>query len=616
MTHVSATARVGLLLASISILRDRDLPAPTATAAIDAMGVGRTAAYAAKTAVEAALPHIVRPPGRPPKPPDPPPDEGSLRGIHQAILKFIYDHPGCVSGGSERRRYSDGFRCLVLDLAAEHHDMSLDDLAEAVNIPLGTMKDWLRGERPHVPEPVNLAKTLKKPTVPQVETVLAAWEQWGGGFIDFCEHVQLDHRIPFNRHELRDLLEAHGVRIPNRRRRPPDASAMREGFETFFPGAQWVGDGTELIVEIAGQRYRCNLELDVDVDTGALVGASIRPTEDAAAVVEAFEDGVATTGDEPLVLLLDNKPSNHAPEVDEALGETLRVRARPFEPTDKAHVEGAFGLFSQVVPPLRLTSLTPAVLAMQVAALAATIWARATNHRPRADRGGRSRVQLYRDTAPTEEDVAEARAALAERHRKQERARQTRARRQDPVVRTALDDAFERLGLEDPDGHLRTAIASWPLDAVLAGIAIFEGKQTRGTLPEGADGRYLRGIVKNVAEEEEGWVIAEVLLRERLAARDRALDPLVDQREAHEDEDLEPEELLRRYVDLALATSRRLDRQFWLLAAVDVVKDQEDDEHRALLRLAARRISSTHRVKHRDRLAAIRFLFAKAVPLN
>ncbi len=292
------------------------------------------------------------------------------------------------------------------------------------------------------------------------------------------------------------------------------------------------------------------------------------------------------------------------------------MRSRPFEPTDKPHVEGAFGLFSQQAPPLRVTSLTPDVLAQQLAALVVTTWARATNHRPRADRGGKSRAVLYRAAAPTEEQIAEARAALAERKRKQERARETRARRQDPVVRAALDDAFARLGLEDPDGHLRTAVASWPLDAVLAGIAIFEGRRARGTLPDGADARYLRGIVKNVAEEEEGWAIAEVLLRERLAARDLALDPLADRRADLEAEGLAPEELLRRYVDHALgAAPRRIDRMFWLAAAVDVVLDEDAADHRDLLRLAARRISSTHKLPHRERLAAVRFLFAKAVPL-
>ncbi len=47
-----------------------------------------------------------------------------------------------------------------------------------------------------------------------------------------------------------------------------------------------------------------------------------------------------------------------------------------------------------------------------------------------------------------------------------------------------LDKAFARLGLGDPESHLRIAIASWPLAAVVEGIAVFEGKKKAGTLPE------------------------------------------------------------------------------------------------------------------------------------
>jgi hypothetical protein len=46
------------------------------------------------------------------------------------------------------------------------------------------------------------------------------------------------------------------------------------------------------------------------------------------------------------------------------------------------------------------------------------------------------------------------------------------------------------------------------------------------TLPDGADARYLLGIVKNVAAQTEGEVLAELLSRNRIAARDRFLAPL------------------------------------------------------------------------------------------
>jgi len=263
-----------------------------------------------------------------------------------------------------------------------------------------------------------------------------------------------------------------------------------------------------------------------------------------------------------------------------------------------------------------LTAATPEEFAAEIARLVVTTWARAVNHRPRADRDGKSRAQLYRDAAPTPEQRAQAQAALLERQRKQKKAREARRRRTDPVVRALLNAAFQRLGLDDPEGHLRGVVAAWPLEAVVSGIAVFEGKKKAGTLPEGVDARYLRGIVQNLSQEEEGWLIAEALLRERLAARDLALDHLGRQRDDIEEHGPEPADLVKAFVDKALASTRGIDRTFWLLATADAITDDDPDLHRSLLRLAARRIHATFAVPHKQRLAAVRFLFAKVVTID
>ncbi len=616
MSTLPSPLAAGLLLAAIPVLKDHDLPAPTASAVLEATGAARTTAYKAKAEVEAALPGLLRPPGRPAaEPPEDPPD---LTPLLHAVRDFLFEHPGAVGGTAARRRYSDRFRLFVLDLWDAHRDVGPKALAEVVGVPLPTLKDWLRGERPHVEAPENLA-TIPEPAPARIQTVLDAWERWADkkrGFRAFCEHVWFHLRVPFGRQHIKDILQAHGVRIPNKRGRPPDASANRGGFETFFPGAQWVGDGTELVVELNGERFTVNLELLVDADTGAITGASVRPTEDAAAVTEAFADGVQTTGASPIALLLDNKPSNHGEEVDQALGDTFRIRSRPFVPTDKPHVEGAFGLFSQEAPPMTLTASSHEELAAEIARLVVTAWARAVNHRPRKDRDGKSRAQLYRDAATTPEQRAQARAALKERQRKQQKARETRRRRMDPVVRALLDAAFQRLDLDDPEGHLRGLIAAWPIEAIVGGIAIFEGKKKAGTLPEGADARYLRGIVKNIAEEAEGWLIAEALLRERMAARDLALEHLARQREDIEEDGPQPADLVKTFLDKALTSPRGIDRTFWLLATADAINDDEPQQHRTLLRLAARRIHASFAVPHKQRLAATRFLFAKVITID
>src|SRR5690606_11551596 len=181
------------------------------------------------------------------------------------------------------------------------------------------------------------------------------------------------------------VLELHGMRRPQRRGgRSPDERALRGSFQTFFPGAQWVGDGMSVPVTIGSEVLKLSFELQCDAFSGAFVGLSIRDEEDSAAVIESFQDGIATTGAAPIAELLDNKPSNHTAEVDAALGDTIRIRSTVQRPQNKAHVEGAFGLFSTTAPPLELDLRASArQIAAQVLGLVTTTWARAMNHRPR-----------------------------------------------------------------------------------------------------------------------------------------------------------------------------------------------------------------------------------------
>jgi hypothetical protein len=360
-------------------------------------------------------------------------------------------------------------------------------------------------------------------------------------------------------------------------------------------------------VLVDGQRFHFNFELDVDAHTGAFTGACVRPEEDAAAVVEAFRDGVITTGQPPLALLLDNRPSNHTPEVDLALGDTLRIRATPARPQNKAHVEGAFGLFSQVLPDLVLdTRSGPLALAGALLSLVVQVWARTTNHRPRADRGGRSRVDLYADP-PSDDDIARARCELRETVDRLERARRTREARCRPLVLHLLDSHFARLGLLDPQRSVRIAIAGHSLRAILAGISIFDAKLTAKTLPEGVDARYLLGIVKNVDAQTEGEHFARNLYDLRIEMRDRMLAAMVADRDAvvaNSDVNL----VIAECVDRALETDSPLRRTFWLDSLANVLRPHHDAARRTLFLAAARRIEATFAVSPRERHDAVRVL--------
>ena len=353
------------MLAARSLSEPYGASQPSVAEILRLTGATRSRAYEIKDALEALLPQLARPPGRPrvERATDSA-DAPGLVGIAVETIRFIKQHPGCVQGGA-RARYADCFRRFVLELRERHADVAAAEFAAAIDLPLGTLEDWLRSPRPcagtvdgaasappSADEPAAAGRDAQQA---QIETVLAAWRAWRGDFGAFCDHVRREHRLELGRTLIANILFVHGERTPARRGgRSRDEDALRGTFETFFGGAQWVGDGKQVAVVLDGRRFQFNLELDVDAATDAAVGISVRDEEDSVAVTEAFEHGIETTGAPPLALLLDNRPSNHTPEVDAALGDTMRIRATPGRAQNKAHVEGAFGLFAQKVPPLVL----------------------------------------------------------------------------------------------------------------------------------------------------------------------------------------------------------------------------------------------------------------------
>lgn len=617
-SDVSPRVVAGLLLAATSFLRALDLSHPSTQAILDTTQATRSQAYAMRDRLLSLLPSLQQVPGRPRKPPAQTSADviAELRG---EVLRYLVDHPGAMTRDAGRRHYADGLRCLVLSLCERHADLDVEQIAAAIDVPATTLREWMRKGMPAVDETTCEPAVADDPVRDlHVQTVLTAWRAWKGRFTAFCDHLHEHHHIPLGRAAIASILERAGERIPHRRRgRSPDELATRRSFELFFPGAQWTGDGTPLCVALEGERFAFNLELCVDTASAAAVGIDVRDHEDSAAVIAAAGDGVATTGAAPLCLLLDNKPSNHAPAVDDALGQdTVRMRATLRRPQNKAHVEGAFGLFAQSAPPIVIDGATRRERARQVLQLQATTWARTLNHRPRADRGGRSRFDLYREADPSDEDVARAREALRARAREQQRAHETRRARQDPFVRATLDETFDRLQLPDPEGNIRNAIARYPLPRIIEGIAIFDGKHEAGTLPDGVDARYLLGIVHNLAADAEGMAIAERLWELRLQARDRIFAPLLAEHDVVQREHADVDERLRAIIDRSLAVARRIDCFFWLTCAADLVRAQPRHQRHDLFRIAARRIHGTHRTPHAERLRATRFLAAKLLPLS
>jgi hypothetical protein len=608
----------GLLLLARDFQPQAARPHATVAEILAQTTAKRSAAYAVRQRLVALLPTLWRPAGRPPTPIVTPPP--ATDAITQAVLRFVMDHPGCVHGSATRRQYAASFRRFLVDLRPQHAALDLVTFAAATGVPLDTLRDWERVPVP--PEPATPSAsppdTNRPATDPlHIETVLAAWDTWEGDLAPFCIHVRDHLLVPFGRTAITAMLAAHGVHQPQRRAgRSPDESALRNSFETFFPGAQWVGDGTPVTITLDGARFTFNFELVVDAASAACVGASIRDAEDGIALTAALADGVTTTGAPPLALLVDNRPSNLTPAVEQTVAAdgTVLIPATRRRPQNKGHVEGAFGLFFQMLPALALAAATPRELARQILRLVIMTWGRTLNGRPRATRGGRSRRELY-DAQPTPDEIAAARAALQERLRRQLAARQTAQARLDPLVRQLLAAAFTRLGFADPDGQLQAAIARYPLAAIVDGIAIFDGKHAAGTLPPDVDARYLLGIVRNVALRREAEAIAAAMLRARLAAQDAILMPLVARHQALVSAAVTPAARVVPCVDAALLATAYLDRLFWLHAAGDGIRAAPAAERPTLYTQAVRIINAAPRLRHADRLEATRSLAHRAFPL-
>lgn len=617
---VPSNVTAGLLLCARALAKPLPLTMPTVDAILDATGGSRSQSYEFGQRIRQLLPDVARPVGRPAADPaEAPPDV--IACVREEVLRFVLAHPGCAHTGQQRARYSDAFRRFLVALRERYAALSLAAFATATTVPEGTLEDWLRSpdldtrasdegdEKP--PEERQDAGTLA-----QIESVLAAYRSWDGDFTSFCWHVSHDLRLDLGRTVISNILFAHRARTPQRRGgRSRDEHALRDAFETFFPGAQWVGDGKTLEVTIDEQRFRMNLELIVDAASGAAVGMAVTPEEDSAAVCAAFEDGVQTTGERPLALLLDNRPSNHTDNVERAVGDTRLMRSTPGRPQNKAHVEGMFGLFAQQVPPIVLSTSDPGALARGVASVVAQTYFRVLNRAARRDRHGRNRVDLYAEGA-TDEQIAAARCALEERIQKLERARRTRAERLDPTVCAYLDDVFARLELLDPKRYIRDVIAGYPRDAIVDGIAIYTAKRDENTLPEGADARYLLGIVRNIHHTHEADAILDALLRERLAARDRFLAPLVQRKQDIHAANPDVVGALDAITDALTAAGRELDRHFWIHNIVALIEPLVSEQRIALTRRVARRIHRAFGIPPRERERLTRILVRKLGPLD
>src|SRR5207247_1936008 len=132
--------------------------------------------------------------------------------IQAEVLRFVMQHPGCVDARAERRRYSDRFRCFVLELRDRHSKIDLAPFARAVRVALGTLEEWLRLGAPAADAPAADEPTKTKEASSRADALAAAWERWEGDLASFVEHAHRDLHRPEGRTAIATLLAELGVR--------------------------------------------------------------------------------------------------------------------------------------------------------------------------------------------------------------------------------------------------------------------------------------------------------------------------------------------------------------------------------------------------------------------
>jgi len=547
--------------------------------------------------------------------------------VVKASRDFIMDHPGVVRGHGTRRSYHDRFRRFVVGLfapGAAACDLPLDRAADAVGVPLGTLKDWLRtpgddsspdtsAPPDHRPELDPLLSCAQ----PQIATLLSEYEAWDGDLSSFCDHAREQLRLPFGRTFITEVLTAAGLHRPASRGGPHQAPWSRGSMHTGFPGLQWFGDGKQLRIDFRGQQFLFNLEAMVDRASNAAVGARVCDAEDAQAVIACFDEALHTTGGQPpLAVTLDNRPSNFAPQIDDALSCTELLRSTPGRGQAKAPVEGAFGLFQQSLPaPIVIGGKTDKDIARGIAQQVATAFFRGRNGRLRRKLGGLTPAQAYDQSSPSQDQIDEALKYILERRRREQIARQTRDRRADPVRRQLLGERLVLLGIDDPAGEVSLSLCGYSMPAILRGLAIYQGKKEQGTLPLDHDpGRYLGGIIRNVDAAEHLERTALHLLELRQRAGDLQLAPLREKAAAIRSAGLSSA-TASAFVDAALDSASELAFRFWCSEAREAIASLPTEAATPIYHLLTRSIAAASRLLRRQREHLIAVLAAAVAPV-
>ena len=430
------------------------------------------------------------------------------------VLSYLLEHPGSAVPQRGRTSYAPAFQRFILT-SKDRWQGTLEAFAEAVRIPLDTLRDWLRQDRAQTM--VELAPK-ELPSVPVdssdlVHRIAVEWQRWDGPTRAFLGHAARSFRI--SPAQVKRVLVILGVISPRRRPR------FRHRGEThpLSPGTMLVTDGKRVEVELtgSGECVHLNWQAMVDQATACDTAAVVTDEECAAAVAEAYQRSLVTLGGVvPEALLHDNKPCHDDSSLRQMIRDwgTTMIPATPARPENKAVVEGAFGLFEQRVGAIHLDDSNRSSLIHSAVEEVLRAYTSATNSVPRIELDGASRIRALQESCPSYEQQQRDLAFLARLKADHETPRRWE-RPPDPTSLDLLDGVFERLDLldKDPRRSLRLFLARYEPAAIRRAAAVVSAKLHRDAVDRRWAHRYLVKVIQNQQDELDLERAAQELLQ-------------------------------------------------------------------------------------------------------
>jgi len=448
--------------------------------------------------------------GRPPADATPESDgQPATLQLTVEVLEFRLHHPGAVIDYRHRTIYAGIFQRFIL----ERHDRwqgTLRAFAQAVRVPLDTLRDWIANDRAETLEP----KLKPRPSVPanaseMTRLVVDEWMRWVGPARPFIPHAA--QCFDLSADQVARLMKILGIISTRSKRTTP---RYRGSTQQLSPGTMLVTDGKWLTVELthSEETLYFNWQGIVDQTTGCDTAAVVTSQEDAAAVQLAYERSVRFLGGcIPDALLHDNRPCYD----DDKLQQTLKVYGTDMIPAtlgraqNKAILEGAFGLWQQRVGKLQLDNTNNHTLIRSAVEQIVRVYTATTNNVPRIELKGRTRLQALQEACPTDEQRQRDEDFLARLKNDHRRPRRQQPR---PDSIKLIEHVFERFELAslDPSGELRRYLATFSTTAIRRATAVLAAKIEN--LDRRHAHRYLAKIIRNQQHELDLERAAEELL--------------------------------------------------------------------------------------------------------